>query len=69
MLPIGMALLTTVMPGHRLPWRVWLGLATGPFGEPLSWLMAVGTAISVLGVWTVVRAERERDKPLHRNSP
>ncbi|CAI8976093.1 Drug/metabolite transporter superfamily permease [Pseudomonas sp. IT-347P] len=44
---------------------VWAWVA---FGEPLSWLMAVGTAISVLGVWIVVRAERESDKQLNRNS-
>lgn len=44
---------------------VWAWIA---FGEPLSWLMAVGTAISVLGVRIVVRAERKHDKQLHRNS-
>lgn len=31
--------------------------AWGMFGESLSWLMAVGTGVSVVGVWVVVRAD------------
>lgn len=52
--PTRVASVLYLSPAVTLVW------AWAMFGEPLSWLMWVGTAVSGLGVWMVVRGESER---------
>ncbi|WP_222129954.1 DMT family transporter [Bordetella genomosp. 13] len=50
--PTRVASVLYLSPALTLLW------AWAMFGEPLSWLMAAGTAVSGWGVWMVVRGER-----------
>lgn len=50
--PTRVASVLYLSPAVTLLW------AWGVFGEPLSWSMLAGTAVSALGVWTVMRAQR-----------
>ncbi|MGE7991842.1 DMT family transporter [Pseudomonas sp. NPDC089554] len=50
--PTRVASVLYLSPAVTLVW------AWAMFGEPLSWLMLVGTGVSGLGIWMVVRAER-----------
>lgn len=49
--PTRLASVLYLSPAVTLVW------AWAMFGDPLSWLMLLGTAVSVVGVWMVVRAE------------
>ncbi|WYX08830.1 DMT family transporter [Achromobacter xylosoxidans] len=49
--PTRVASVLYLSPAVTLVW------AWAMFGEPLSWLMLVGTAVSACGIWMVVRNE------------
>lgn len=51
--PTRVASVLYLSPAITLLW------AWAMFGEPLSWLVLLGTVVSGLGVWLVVRSERE----------
>lgn len=52
--PTRVASVLYLSPAVTLVW------AWAMFGEPLSWLMVLGTVVSGWGIWLVVRAERRR---------
>ena len=62
--PTRVASVLYLSPALTLVW------AWAMFGEPLSWLMGLGTLISGLGIWLVIRNEpKERDDGLVQVSP
>lgn len=62
--PTRVASVLYLSPALTLVW------AWAMFGEPLSWLMGLGTVVSGLGIWLVVRNEpKERDDGLAVSNP
>jgi len=53
--PTRVASVLYLSPALTLVW------AWAMFGEPLSWLMGLGTAVSGLGLWLVIRNERKHN--------
>ncbi|WP_460044561.1 DMT family transporter [Pseudomonas sp. S2_H01] len=54
--PTRVATVLYLSPAVTLIW------ACAMFGEPLSWLMAVGVAVSACGIWLVIRGENPREQ-------